>query len=255
LLLERFWWGSVFLVGVPVMVLLLVLGPVLLPEFRDPEAGRLDVISAALSLAGVLPVIYGLKRIAEDGPGWLPALSIAAGIAVGVVFLRRQRKLADPLIDLRLFRAPAFSASLAAYTLATFVAFGVFVFIAQYLQLVLGLSPLQAGLWTVPFAGAFIVGSMLTPVIARRIRPAFVMAAGLVIAAAGFGVLTRCGAARHGPRGVRPGLAADRGYQRRPGDGHGHRGRGLAATRAGRLRARRANGPRSRSSGRGRRHQ
>jgi DHA2 family multidrug resistance protein-like MFS transporter len=172
-------------------VLLLVLGPVLLPEFRDPEAGRLDVISAALSLAGVLPVIYGLKRIAEDGPGWLPALSIAAGIAVGVVFLRRQRKLADPLIDLRLFRAPAFSASLAAYTLATFVAFGVFVFIAQYLQLVLGLSPLQAGLWTVPFAGAFIVGSMLTPVIARRIRPAFVMAAGLVIAAAGFGVLTR----------------------------------------------------------------
>ena len=190
LLLEHFWWGSVFLVGVPVMLLLLVLGPALLPEFRDPDAGRLDLTSAALSLGGVLLVIYGLKRIAEDGPGWTPVLSILAGLAIGAVFVRRQRKLADPLIDLRLFRVPAFSASLAAYTLATFVAFGVFIFIAQYLQLVLGFSPMKAGLWTVPFALAFIAGSTLTPVIARRVRPAFVMAAGLAIAAVGFGLLT-----------------------------------------------------------------
>jgi DHA2 family multidrug resistance protein-like MFS transporter len=191
LLLEHFWWGSVFLVGVPVMVLLLVLGPALLPEFRDPEAGRLDLTSAALSLAGVLLVIYGLKRIAQDGLSLPPLLSILAGLVVGVVFVQRQRRLADPLIDLRLFRVPAFSASLAAYTLATFVAFGVFVFIAQYLQLVLGLSPMKAGLWTVPFAVAFIVGSTLTPVIARRVRPAFVMAGGLAIAAVGFGIVMR----------------------------------------------------------------
>jgi DHA2 family multidrug resistance protein-like MFS transporter len=103
--------------------------------------------------------------------------------------------LADPLIDLRLFRVPAFSVSLAAYTLATFVAFGAFVFIAQYLQLVLGLSPLQAGLWTTPFAGAFIVGSMLTPVIARRVRPEYVMVGGLAFSAVGFGVLTQVGGA------------------------------------------------------------
>ena len=191
LLLEHFWWGSVFLVGVPVMVLLLVLGPALLPEFRDPDAGRLDLTSAALSLSAVLAVIYGLKRIAQDGVGPLPALSILAGLTVGIVFLRRQRTLADPLIDLRLFRIPAFSVSLAAYTLATFAAFGVFVFIAQYLQLVLGLSPLQAGLWTMPFAGAFIAGSMLTPVIARRVRPGFVMAGGLAFAAVGFGMVTQ----------------------------------------------------------------
>ncbi len=190
-LLEHFWWGSVFLVGVPVMVLLLVLGPALLPEFRDPDAGRLDLISVGLSLAGVLPVIYGLKRIAADGLGWSPMLSIVAGVVAGVLFVRRQRTLASPLLDLRLFRAAAFSASLAAYTLATFVAFGAFVFIAQYMQLVLGLSPLQAGLWTVPFAVAFIVGSLLTPAIARRVRPALLMAAGLVIAAIGFGVLAR----------------------------------------------------------------
>src|ERR1700737_3225180 len=102
-LLEHFWWGSVFLVNVPVMVLLLVLGPLLLPEFRDPSAGRLDLVSAALSLLAVLATIYGLKQIAQDGPTWLPALSIVAGVALGVAFVRRQRTLADPLIDLRLF--------------------------------------------------------------------------------------------------------------------------------------------------------
>ena len=191
MLLEHFWWGSVFLLSVPVMVLLLVLGPKLLPEFRDPEAGRLDLISAGLSLASVLPVIYGLKRMAQDGLEWRPVLFIAVGILAGIVFVRRQRTLIMPLLDLQLFRAPAFCAALATYTLGTFVTFGAFVFIAQYLQLVLGLSPLQAGLWTVPFAVAFIVGSTLTPPIARRVRPAFVLAAGLALAAVGFGMLTQ----------------------------------------------------------------
>jgi MFS transporter, DHA2 family, multidrug resistance protein len=190
-LLERFWWGSVFLIGVPVMILLLVLGPILLPEFRDPDAGRLDVISAAQSLACVLAVIYGLKQVVQNGAGWLPMLPIVGGVAVGVLFVRRQRRLADPLIDLRLFRARAFSTALAAYTLATLVGFGVFVFIGQYLQLVLGLSPLHAGLWTMPFAGAFIVGSLLTPVLVHRTRPALVMAGGLTLAAVGFGALTQ----------------------------------------------------------------
>jgi DHA2 family multidrug resistance protein-like MFS transporter len=189
--LEYFWWGSVFLIGVPVMLLLLVVGPVLLPEYRDPEAGRLDLLSAGLSLVSVLLVIYGLKRTAEDGLGWMPVLSILAGVAVGIVFVRRQRRLADPFIDLRLFRSPAFSASLAAYTLGTFVAFGAYIFIAQYLQLVLGLSPLQAGLWTVPSMASYILGSMIVPVIARRVRPAYAMSAGLVLAAVGFGVLTQ----------------------------------------------------------------
>jgi DHA2 family multidrug resistance protein-like MFS transporter len=189
-LLEYFWWGSVFLLAVPAMALLLALGPLLLPEFRDPAAGRLDVSSAALSLVAVLAVIYGIKRIAEHGPAELPALAIAAGIAAGAAFVRRQRALADPLIDLGLFRAPAFSASLAVNTLAFFAMLGVYLFITQYLQLVLGLSPLSAGLWTVPSSGGFIVGSMLTPVIARRVRPARVMVGGLALAAAGFLVLT-----------------------------------------------------------------
>ena len=194
LLLQFFWWGSVFLLAVPVMALLLMLGPVLLPEFRDPEAGRLDLFSTVLSLAAVLAVIYGLKQIAAYGLEWLPVLSIVAGLAVGVVFVHRQRKLADPLIELRLFRAPAFSASLAAFASSIFVIAGTFLFIAQYLQLVLGLSPLVAGLWTVPSSGGLIAGSMLAPLIVRWVRPAFVMAGSLAFSAVGFGMLTQVNA-------------------------------------------------------------
>ncbi len=190
-LLQWFWWGSVFLLAVPVMALLLVLGPLLLPEFGDPDAGRLDLVSAALSVAAVLAVIYGLKRLALDGPGWLPALSILAGLVAGVVFVRRQHRLADPLLDLRLFRVPAFSASLTTNLLSFFVGFGALLFIAQYLQLALGLSPLAAGLWMLPSSAGFILGAMLTPVLVRRFRPAFVIAAGMALAAAGLGVFTQ----------------------------------------------------------------
>ena len=195
-LLEFFWWGSVFLVAVPIMVLLLAIGPLLLPEFRDPGASRADVPSALLSLAAVLSTIYGLKQLAEHGLGLAPLLFVVAGVGLGSVFVRRQRRLADPLIDLRLFRVPAFSASLATYTLGCFAMFGVYVFIGQYLQLVLGMSPLRAGLWTVPWAGAFIVGSMLTPALARRYRPADVVTGGLALATLGFGGLTQTAAAQ-----------------------------------------------------------
>jgi MFS transporter, DHA2 family, multidrug resistance protein len=194
-LLEWFWWGSVFLLAIPVMALLLVLGPLLLPEFRDPGAGRLDLVSAGMSLGAVLAIIYGLKQLAQDGLGWLAVLSILAGLAVGVGFVRRQQRLADPLLDLSLFGNRAFSSALATNTLSFFVGFGVLLFIAQYLQLVLGLSPLAAGLWMLPSSLGFIVGSMLVPVLVRRAHPALVMAAGLVVAAVGFGLLTRVGGA------------------------------------------------------------
>jgi DHA2 family multidrug resistance protein-like MFS transporter len=191
ILLEFFWWGSVFLLAVPVMAVLLVLGPVLLPEFKDPGAGRLDVVSAALSLVAVLAVVFGLKRIAQDGLGWTAVAAIAAGLAIGVAFVRRQTQLADPLIDLRLFRVRAFSASLAVYTLGILILFGAFLFIFQYLQLVLELSPLVAGLATLPSFAGFIVGSMLAPVLVRRIPMAYVMAFGLVLGAVGFGLLAQ----------------------------------------------------------------
>jgi DHA2 family multidrug resistance protein-like MFS transporter len=175
------------------MALLLVLGPRLLPEFRNPEPGRLDLRSAAMSLAAVLTVIYGLKQIAQDGMGWLPTLSILAGLVIGVLFVRRQRTLTDPLIDLRLFRIPTFNVSLATNVLAVFVAVGYFLFVAQYLQLVLGLSPLQAGLWSLPSAVGFIVSSNLAPRFVHRYPPAVILGATLALAALGLVVLTQTG--------------------------------------------------------------
>lgn len=194
LLLEHFWWGSVFLVAVPVMVLLLILGPILLPEFKDPDAGRLDLVSAGLSLVAVLAVIYGVKNIAEYGMSWRAVLAVLAGLGLGAIFLRRQRGLADPLLDLRLFRNAVFSMSLAINVFGFLFLFGSFLFIAQYLQLVAGLSPLQAGLWSVPSALSFIVGSMVVPLLAARARPAAIMAGGMMLAAAGFALLTQIGA-------------------------------------------------------------
>jgi DHA2 family multidrug resistance protein-like MFS transporter len=189
-LLEYFWWGSVFLINVPVMLLLLALGPVLLPESSDPQAGRLDLASAAQSLLAVLAVIYGLKRIAEDGAGWPAAAAIIAGLAIGAAFVRRQRRLPDPLIDLALFRSPAFSAAIATNVLGFLATFGTFLFVAQYLQSVIGLSPLRAGLWSTPAALAFVVGSMAAPGIVRRFSPANVIAGGMTVSAAGFVLLT-----------------------------------------------------------------
>jgi DHA2 family multidrug resistance protein-like MFS transporter len=192
-LLEYFWWGSVFLLPLPVMALLLALGPRVLPEFRNPEAGRLDLRSAAMSLAAVLAIVYGLKQIAQDGLSVLPAVSILAGMAAGFLFLRRQRRLADPLIDLCLFRIPAFNVSLATNVLAIFIAVGYFLFVAQYLQLVLGLSPLQAGLSSLPSAMGFVVGSNLAPRFVHRFRPAFVLGGALPLAAIGLAALTQVG--------------------------------------------------------------
>jgi DHA2 family multidrug resistance protein-like MFS transporter len=192
-LLEYFWWGSVFLLTLPIMALLLVLGPRVLPEYRDPEAERLDLLSAALLLVAVLTVTFGIKEVAQDGFSPVVVAAVLVGLAVGVVFVRRQFRLADPMIDPRLFRVPAFNAALATNLLGIFIAVGYFLFVAQYLQLVLGLSPLQAGLWSLPSAGGLIVGSNLAPQILRRVRPAYVIGAGLAMAAAGLVLLTRVG--------------------------------------------------------------
>ena len=184
-MLEHFWWGSVFLLNVPVMAMLIALGPFLLPEFRDRNAGRLDLLSAALSLVAILAVIYGIKQAAQDGLGVVSISTIAAGIAIGAVFVARQKKLSEPLIDLRLFSIPAFGASVTTQLVALLAMAGIYFFVAQYFQLVLGLSPLTAGLWLLPSTAAGMIGSFLTPALGRRLRPGHVVGGGLVIAALG----------------------------------------------------------------------
>jgi DHA2 family multidrug resistance protein-like MFS transporter len=192
-LLEFFWWGSVFLIGVPVMGLLLILGPRTLPEYRDPNARRLDLRSAAMSLLAILAVVYGLKEIAQDGIAAVPVVTIVAGVLLGIVFVRRQLHVDSPIIDVRLFRIRSFSASLGTYLLGIFVVVGYFLFIAQYLQLVLGLSPLEAAIWSLPSAVGFTVGSITAPKIIHRFRPSVIMGTGMAIAAVGTALLLGLG--------------------------------------------------------------
>jgi DHA2 family multidrug resistance protein-like MFS transporter len=188
-LLEHYWWGSVFLANLPVMALLLAVGPFLLPEFRDPHPGPLDLGSAGLSLVAVLAVIFGLKQLAENGPDLRAVAAIVAGAGIGVAFLRRQRGLEHPFVDLTLFAGRAFRAALTINLFGAFFISGLFLFIAQYLQLVLGFSPLKAGLWSMPAACAFLVGSAVVPVLASRLSVRVMMIGGLAVAAAGFAML------------------------------------------------------------------
>ncbi|MER6103315.1 MFS transporter [Streptomyces sp. NPDC001832] len=190
-LLDRFWWGSVFLLGVPVMVLLLILGPLLLPEHRDPTAGRTDLPSVVLSLAMILPVIYAAKKLATDGFAATTLLPLLAGVVIGVVFVQRQRKLASPLLDLRLFRNRTLSSALGVALLCSATMGGVTLLVSLYLQQVAGLSPLEAGLWLVPSFALAIVGNLAAPNLARRIRPAYALAIGLLVTAVGLLLITQ----------------------------------------------------------------
>ncbi|MFI9028156.1 MFS transporter [Streptomyces sp. NPDC053560] len=194
-LLEHFWWGSVFLLAVPIMVLLLVLGPVLLPEYRNPEADKVDLVSAVLSMISVLSLIYGLKEVAKHGFQPVPTVMILLGLAVGFVFVRRQRVLAHPLLDMALFRNRAFSASLTTLLLTVMFLMGVQFVVAQFLQSVLGLSPMQAGLWMLPAVVGGMVAALAASGIVSKVRTAYVFGAGMVVAAVGFGLLTQVEAA------------------------------------------------------------
>ncbi|WP_084773187.1 MFS transporter [Nonomuraea candida] len=189
-LLEYFWWGSVFLLGVPVMLLVIALGPALLPEYRDPAPGRLDLTSAALLVATMLAVVFSLQHLGEAGLDPLSPVVLVIGLGLGVVFVRRQRRLADPLLDLRLFANRSFTVGAVVITLGLGAMFGAYYFMAQYLQLVAGLSPFQAGLATIPITLGSVGGIALLPLLTRWFRPARVMVGGLVVAALGMVVIT-----------------------------------------------------------------
>jgi DHA2 family multidrug resistance protein-like MFS transporter len=177
------------------MVLLLVTAPLLLPEHRDPVAGRLDLTSAGLSLAAVLAVVYGIKELAAHGPTTVSAGALVVGTASGAWFVRRQRRLPDPLLDLRMFGSRAFRVALLVLLVGLAAVGGAYLFVTQYLQLVAGMSPLVAGLWLLPATAASVVVSMLTPTVAARTRPGRLVGVALAVSAAGYAVLTLVGIA------------------------------------------------------------
>ncbi|TYB69256.1 MFS transporter [Nonomuraea sp. PA05] len=190
-LLEAFSWRAAFLIAVPIMAIVAIGAPLLLPNPRNPAAGRVDLFSVLLSLATLLPIVYGVKELARPD-SLLPALAgIVAGLAFGAWFLVRQLRLPEPLLDVRLFANRTVSGALGVFLLAATALGGVYLLFTQYLQLVEGLSPLRAGLWVLPGAALLVVVSTLSPVLVRRVRPGHLIAAGLGVQVIGYLLLTQ----------------------------------------------------------------
>lgn len=192
-LVDTFWWGAAFLLAVPIAVVVLVGSRVLLPEYADPQAGRVDLVSVTLSLAAILPGIYAVKHLAAYGLSLSPVLFLLTGAVAALAFVRRQRSLAAPLLDLTLFTNRAFGAALAVLLIALVGVGGAMYLVTQYLQLVEGLSPFTAGLWMGPPALAMFVAAVGAPLIARRVPPGLVMAAALALSIVGYALLATAG--------------------------------------------------------------
>ncbi|WP_043636128.1 MFS transporter [Nonomuraea candida] len=192
-LVDTFWWGAAFLLAAPIAVVVLAGARALLPEYADPQAGRLDLASVALSLAAILPVIYAIKHAAAHGPDLGTMILAVLGAVAGVVFVRRQRGLASPLLDVTLFTSRAFSVALAVLLIGLVGVGGTMYLVTQYLQLVEGLTPFAAGLWMGPPALAMFAAAIGTPLIARRMRPGLVMAITLGLSVIGYALLATAG--------------------------------------------------------------
>ena len=185
-LLEHYWYGSVFLIGVPVPLALLVIGPILLPESRDPNPGRFDLASSLLSFAAIVPVVYGIKVVAEHGTDPTAAIAVAVGVVCGIAFARRQRRLTDPMIDIDLFRLPRFRVAVSATVVGCFSYAGSMFMLTQFLQLVALESPSRSALLMLPALGTAIVSAMCAPALARRIGAFTLISIGLLLTASGF---------------------------------------------------------------------
>lgn len=193
LVLTHLPWPTVFLIAVPPMLLLLAVGRSVLPESRDPRASRVDAVAAGTSLGAVLSAVLGLKALAAGDAGPLAWIAVAASAGLGAAFVRRQRRQETPALDPALVGRADVAAPLAVNGLAFFVLYGTQYLTAQYVQLVLGLSPLAAGLWGLPGTVAYLIGSAVGPVATRRVPPVTVVIAGLVISATGFALLMLVG--------------------------------------------------------------
>lgn len=185
-LLEHFWWGSVFLMAVPVLALLLILGPLFIPESRDPAPGPIDVISIGLSLLALAPLVYAIKSVAKEGLTLTTGLLALVGVVAGVLFVRRQLRRDSPMLDVRLFRNGAFTGSVLANLLSVFSLVGFLFFVSQHLQLVTGLSPMQAGLVLVPGLAMTIIAGLAVVPLVKRVGARLLIAGALLLSALGY---------------------------------------------------------------------
>lgn len=193
LLLERFWWGSVFLLAVPVLVLMLVITPAVVPESRDGDPGPVDIASIVLSIATMLPVVYAIKNLAKGGPLLITVTATVIGIAAGIAFVARQLQRRRPMLDVRLFTVRAFTGAVLVNLLAIFSLVGFLFFVSQHLQLVLGYSPLDAGLVLLPGLVMTIVAGLAVVPLARRVPAHVVVPVSLLFSAAAYAMIALLG--------------------------------------------------------------
>ena len=186
LLLEHFAWGAVFLVAVPVLIPLLILAPILVPESRDPNPGRIDVLSILLSMGTMVPVVYAIKEFAVHGITPLVVILFVLGVGMGVLFVRRQLRAEIPMLDMALFRRGMFSGAILVNLLSVVALVGFLYYVSQHLQLVLGLKPVDAGLALIPGMAVMIVSGLVVVPIARRVRPEILVPSALVFSLAGY---------------------------------------------------------------------
>ncbi|WP_225852241.1 MFS transporter [Micromonospora sp. AMSO12t] len=188
-LLEHFWWGSVFLINLPVMLLVLIVGGWLLPESRNPAPGRFDLISSGLSMLTIIPFVYTVKKLTGGTFGVTAAVAIVASVVGGVLFLRRQRRVDSPMIEVDLFRNPAFSGAVLVNFISVFALSGVLFFFSQYLQLARELSPLRAGLAQLPAAVAAMAAVAAVGFLLTRLGRGRAIAVALLTGAVGLAIL------------------------------------------------------------------
>jgi DHA2 family multidrug resistance protein-like MFS transporter len=191
LLLTEFWWGSVFLISIPVMALLLITGPFLLPEFRNPHAGRLDLPSVVLSLGAIIPTIYGIKTLGSSGFSWPPLIAVVAGPVLAGLFITRQRRIANPLLDLKLFRIRPLSSALMLGLLIAMIMGGTGLTVTIFMQLVRGMTPLRVALWLIVPSLALVLAGNVALRLSQQVRPVYLLMTGALVGVAGMVVLTR----------------------------------------------------------------
>lgn len=185
-LLEHYAWGSVFLMAVPVLVPLLIFAPLLVPETRDPNPGRVDPVSIALSIGTMVPIVYGIKEVAVAGLASIAPVLWIVGLVFGWFFVRRQLRAAEPMLDMDLFRNPRFAGGVLVNLLSVVGLVGFLYFVAQHLQLILGLGPMQAGLALVPGLAIMIVAGLVVVPLARRISARVLVPGALVFSVIGY---------------------------------------------------------------------
>ena len=192
-LIEHFPWQSVFLLAVPMLALMLILAPFFLRESRDPNPGPIDGWGILLSMLALAPLAYGIKEIAVAG--WIGLVPVAFGLVFGWLFVRRQRRIPHPMLDMSLFRRRTFSGSLAINLCCIMAYIGFLYFVSQHLQMIVGLTPMVAGMALIPGAVCSIASGFIVTPFARRFSPSVVVPSALVIAVAGL-ILVAVGGAQ-----------------------------------------------------------